>query len=176
MLFNFRKRARRSNPRHKLHGDRFEPSFPLIGDGIFGGYVGDFSAGKWYEFVVSWHCYDLPVHGRRIGRRLDVDNDDGESWSTRFASITLFAHGEVIWGGISSRRWASLRSTNRYVFRQESVFFTDNPMYENLLGWSGRRMFFYPSGTVISLAFCLTLGEKYQSRFLTCHGDIMIYF
>jgi hypothetical protein len=36
------------------------------------------------------------MHGWRIGRRLDVNNGDGESWSTSFISFTLFARGEVM--------------------------------------------------------------------------------
>jgi hypothetical protein len=52
-----------------------------------------------------------------------------------------------------SRTWASVVDEVLIsVCWQESVFSTKNPTYKNLLEWSGRRTFFAPSGTVISLA------------------------
>jgi hypothetical protein len=91
MPFNFRKRARRSTRPHKWCRDRFESSFPLIDNGTFGWYIGDFSVGQWYKLVLYWHCYVLPMHGQCIRRHLDVNNDDGKSWLMSFISLALFA-------------------------------------------------------------------------------------
>jgi hypothetical protein len=34
------------------------------------------------SWLLSFLCCHSPMHGPRIGRRLDVDSDDGEPWST----------------------------------------------------------------------------------------------
>jgi hypothetical protein len=43
------------------------------------------------SWLRCWHFHHLPLDGRRKGRLLHVNDDDGDSWWTSLTSFALFA-------------------------------------------------------------------------------------